>query len=360
MAKRMFTALLTLFMLLSLASFSALADEPSAEPAASADPAVQNSDDSTPEEPTNPEEPTKTPVIYATFILDGFAAGADVQNYTVTADASNVGTTLDFDGKTYYGIYDTTDPNRQPEVTTGTFDENTQYALMLCFRAADEYTLDSLTAGNVNLSCNGKTIPANELKIDDGIATAVFTLSLAPDTPVTSAAFTLHGFTAGAEIAKLTVTAADSNAGTSFDTDDRYQYYAFFPSNTEGASALTKGSLDAGAEYYMMLQFQAADHYTVDDLTKDKVTLTYNGTTIPADELNVDSGWAIAVFKLTPAPAADPSPSEAPAATPAPTAAPAVKHSPKTGDEANLTLWIALLAASSLAVTAAAKRKKSK
>lgn len=187
---------------------------------------------------------------------------------------------------------------------TATFAANTQYWLVVLFKADNSYDISALTQGNIKL--NG--VPAADItklsyENEGGIA-AFFKLDPLTDsthstpTVVDTVDFKLSGYELGEKI--VDVKPAISTSGVTWGDEKQYDG-AYFVAKGDGFSTRENISDDtatfaADTQYWLGVRFKADDGYDISALTQEEIKL--NG--VPAYKITQYSfdGSIAAFFKL--------------------------------------------------------------
>ena len=187
---------------------------------------------------------------------------------------------------------------------TATFAANTQYWLVVLFKADNSYDISALTQGNIKL--NG--VPAADItklsyENEGGIA-AFFKLDPLTDsthstpTVVDTVDFKLSGYELGEKIVDVKPTI--STSGVTWGDEKQYDG-AYFVAKGDGFSTRENISDDtatfaADTQYWLGVRFKADDGYDISALTQEEIKL--NG--VPAYKITQYSfdGSIAAFFKL--------------------------------------------------------------
>ena len=187
---------------------------------------------------------------------------------------------------------------------TATFAANTQYWLVVLFKADNSYDISALTQGNIKL--NG--VPAADITIlsyeNEGGIAAFFKLDKltgsthSTPTVVDTVDFKLSGYELGEKIVDVKPTI--STSGVTWGDEKQYDG-AYFVAKGDGFSTRENISDDtatfaADTQYWLGVRFKADDGYDISALTQEEIKL--NG--VPAYKITQYSfdGSIAAFFKL--------------------------------------------------------------
>ena len=191
---------------------------------------------------------------------------------------------------------------------TATFAANTQYWLVVLFKADNSYDISALTQGNIKL--NG--VPAADITIlsyeNEGGIAAFFKLDKltgsTPSTPtvVDTVNFKLSGYELGEKVVDVQPTI--STTGVTWGAENKYDSAYFVAKGDDfGTRENIKISDDtatfaADTQYWLGILFKADDGYDISALTEEKIKL--NGAS--AAEITIlsgeNEGVIAAFFKL--------------------------------------------------------------
>ena len=227
----------------------------------------------------------KTAVTEVNFTLSGYELGKKVVD--VKPAISTPGVTWYIDPASYgegaYLVAKGDDIKDAKAITddTATFAANTQYWLVVLFKADNSYDISALTQGNIKL--NG--VPAADItklsyENEGGIA-AFFKLDPLTDsthstpTVVDTVDFKLSGYELGEKIVDVKPTI--STSGVTWGDEKQYDG-AYFVAKGDGFSTRENISDDtatfaADTQYWLGILFKADDGYDISALTEEKIKL---------------------------------------------------------------------------------------
>ena len=250
----------------------------------------------------------KTAVTEVNFTLSGYELGKKVVD--VKPAISTPGVTWYIDPASYgegaYLVAKGDDIKDAKAITddTATFAANTQYWLVVLFKADNSYDISALTQGNIKL--NG--VPAADITIlsyeNEGGIAAFFKLDKltgsthSTPTVVDTVDFKLSGYELGEKIVDVKPTI--STSGVTWGDEKQYDG-AYFVAKGDGFSTRENISDDtatfaADTQYWLGVRFKADDGYDISALTQEEIKL--NG--VPAYKITQYSfdGSIAAFFKL--------------------------------------------------------------
>ena len=221
----------------------------------------------------------KIAVTEVNFTLSGYELGKKVVD--VKPDISTTGVTWKTDYEYRYLVAKGNNIESAEGITddAATFAANTQYWLIVLFKAVDGYDISNLARENIKLG----GVPAADITIFDGSAgiAAFFKLNKltgsTPSTPtvVDTVDFTLSGYELNKKV--VDVKPDISTAGVTWGDENKYDS-AYFVAKGDDFTSREKISDDtatfaADTQYWLGVRFKADDGYDISALTQEKIKL---------------------------------------------------------------------------------------
>ncbi len=250
----------------------------------------------------------KTAVTEVNFTLSGYELGKKVVD--VKSATSTPGVTWYIDYASYaegtYVVAEGDDIENATGITDPavTFAANTQYWLLVFFKANDGYDISALTQKKIKLN-GASACKITILNVPDGIA-AYFKLDKltgsTPSTPtvVDTVDFKLSGYELGEKV--VDVKPVISTAGVTWGAENKYDSTYFVAKGDDfGTRENIKISDDtatfaADTQYWLGVLFKADDGYDISALTQKKIKL--NGISAYKMTQHSSVGSVAAFFKL--------------------------------------------------------------
>ena len=256
--------------------------------------------------PTTALAADETAVTEVNFTLSGYELGKKVVD--VKSATSTPGVTWYIDYASYaegtYVVAEGDDIENATGITdpTVTFAANTQYWLLVFFKANDGYDISALTQEKIKLN-GASACKITTLNVPDGIA-AYFKLDKltgsTPSTPtvVDTVDFTLSGYELNKKV--VDVKPDISTAGVTWGDENKYDS-AYFVAKGDDYGKRENISDDtvtfaADTQYWLGVLFKADDGYDISALTKEKIKL--NGVAAYTITHYSSVGSVAAFFKL--------------------------------------------------------------
>ena len=257
--------------------------------------------------PTTALAADETAVTEVNFTLSGYELGKKVVD--VKSATSTPGVTWYIDYASYaegtYVVAEGDDIENATGITDPavTFAANTQYWLLVFFKANDGYDISALTQEKIKLN-GASACKITILNVPDGIA-AYFKLDkLTGSTPSTPTAvdavdFTLSGYELGKKVVEVEL--ATSTNGVTWDGENKYDgAYAVWQGEYENTPSLipadSTATFAADTQYWLSVSLKAVDGYDISKLKKENIRL--NGVAADGFSANIKDGRIHADFKL--------------------------------------------------------------
>ena len=248
---------------------------------------------------------TPTVVDTVDFTLSGYELNKKVVD--VKPDISTAGVTWGDENKydSAYFVAKGDDFTSRKKISddTATFAADTQYWLVVLFKADNGYDISTLTQAKIKL--NGVSAYKITQYSFDGSIAAFFKLNkLTGSTPSTPTAvdavdFTLSGYELGKKVVEVEL--ATSTNGVTWDGENKYDgAYAVWQGEYENTPSLipadSTATFAADTQYWLSVSLKAVDGYDISKLKKENIRL--NGVAADGFSANMKDGRIHADFKL--------------------------------------------------------------